>query len=263
MGWLGSAPTVFSVVAVYAHNQQYKLVAKEVQNGLVSARSYMLATMALEGPCMVILALCAMIVPLYGIAAGNVSGLVGIICVMTVQLWCFECVAQCVGVVVPHAPAGMLAMLGYWIIAFLFSGSFLKPVFIIWPFRELVYLTPLFYGMRSIQYQEFHDTLWDGAQLTPTGFKCNEPGFCYGREGDQVLGSLSLLFSSVAGNHFAMDVAMLLLMAFIFKVICFATIVLRTYWADLSRTGKTGSISEQEPTLVKTPIASARQDVSV
>lgn len=220
---------------------------------------------------MVILALCAMIIPLYGIAAGNASGLVGTICIMTVTLWCFECMAQCVGVVVPHAPAGMLAMLGFWINAFLFSGGFLKPDFIIWPFRKIVDITPLFYAMRSFVYLEFHDTVWDGAQLTPAGFTCNQPGLCYGREGEQVLRSLSQAFSSAAGNHVATDTAMLFLMAFTFKIICFVTIVLRTYWAGpVTRAGRSGSIST---TLVQsrsppssgdiTPIASPRQEVPV
>jgi len=108
MGWLCSTPTVFSVVAVYAYNQQFKMVAREAHNGLVSARSYMLAAMALEIPFMVVLALCALLVPLYGMVAGNTSGLPGTLCIMTVTLWCFECMAQCIGVVVSHAPAGML-----------------------------------------------------------------------------------------------------------------------------------------------------------
>jgi len=104
MGWLGSTPTVFSVVAVYTYNQQFKLISKEVKNGLVSACSYVLATTLLEAPYMVILAMFAILIPFYVLAAGNVSGLVGAICIMTALLWCYECLAQCIAVVLPNAP---------------------------------------------------------------------------------------------------------------------------------------------------------------
>jgi hypothetical protein len=244
MMWLGSTPTVFSVVAVYAHNQQFKLMAKEVKNGLISARSYMLATTMLEVPYMVILALSAMIIPLYGIGAGNVSGLVGTIFIMSVTLWCFECVGQFLAAAFSHAPVGMLAMLFYWISAFLFSGGFLKPEFIIWPFNKVVDVTPLFYTMRSLQYLELHGTVWDGARLSnsPVGFTCDHPGFCYGHTGDQVLSSLLQLFSSAVGDRVASDTLTLLVMAFGFKVLCFTAIVVRTRTSSVAIAGERGCI---------------------
>jgi len=228
MGWLSCAPPVFSVVAVYAYNQQFKLFAREIKNGLVSARAYMLATTLIELPFMLILALCAMLIPLYGIAAGNILGLFGTIAIMTAMLWCFDCVAQLLAVVLPHAPVGMLATLGYWIIDFLFSGGFLKPDDMLWPFYNINNITPLSYGTRSLQYLDISGTSWGGAQVIGQGFVCDQPGFCFGHTGHQVLTSLSQFFQVDPDKHFFIDIFSILLMALTSKIICFAAVIMRT-----------------------------------
>jgi len=156
-------------------------------------------------------------------------------------------------------------MLGFWINAFLFSGGFLKPDFIIMPFRKIVDITPLFYAMRSFIYLEFHGTTWSGAHPTAEGFACNQPGFCYGHTGEQVLASLSQSFSSATGDHVGTDAAVLLLMASIFKIICFVTIVLRTHGAGPLTRSKTSAsmVKSPSPPSLVTLVASSRLELPV
>ncbi|CAE8583869.1 unnamed protein product [Polarella glacialis] len=233
VGFFCAVPTMFSAVAVYSFNYQFQLIAKEVGNGLISARSYTLATFVLEVPYMMMLALFAMVVPLYGIANGNIPGFFWTITIMAVTLWSFECMAQFFAVIFLNALVGMLCMLGLWALAFLFSGVFLMPEFVIWPLRGLCSALPLTYASRSLHHLEFHGTVWEGAQLSSKrpGFTCGQEGPCYGRTGDQVLHSLSVLFAAGVENTIAKDIGIILIIGVIFKTICFAVVVLRTHRA--------------------------------
>lgn len=139
-----------------------------------------------------------------------------------------------------------------WIVAFVFQGTFLKPEFVIWPFRLFTVIQPLRYTFRSVYYLQFIGTLWEGAQLSsdPTGFTCgSQPGFCYGRTGEQVLSSLSHLFSPGVENTVAKDMGIVLLIAFVFKMIWLLIIVLRTNRAKLGT--------------AETPVASAETAAAI
>merc|ERR1712125_103107 len=137
-------------------NNHFKLMSKEVKGGLVSAQSYVLATLLLETPYMFLLAAAAMALPVYAIAGCNISGLPGTIMMMAASLWCFESIAQCFSVLFHGAIPGVLAMVGFWIFSFLFAGTFLKPEFIPWPCNQLVDLLPLSYTFRTLHYLQFH-----------------------------------------------------------------------------------------------------------
>jgi len=166
VGWLGAVPTLLSAVGVYAFNQQFKLMSKEVRNGLFGRRSYLLVTIALEVPYTLLMALSAVVIPLYVISTGNWTELLSTILVMASALWCFERLAHMFGVIFTNPLTGMLGMLALWIVSFLFSGIFLKPDQIVWFLNDSVYLLPLFYCFRALHHVQFSGTLWDGAELS-------------------------------------------------------------------------------------------------
>jgi len=230
IGWLAAVPTLLSAVGVYAFNQQFKLMSKEVKNGFFGRRTYLLITMALEVPYMVLMALSAVVIPLYVVSTGNWAELLSTILVMVSALWCFECLAQMFGIVFTNPLTGMLGMLALWIVSFLFSGIFLRPDQIVWFLEDAVYLMPLFYCLRALHHIQFLGTLWDGAVLSDVvpGFKCTQPGPCYGRTGDQVLKSLSGMFVSSEQDTVTRDIAVILLMGLLAKLVCVGIIMART-----------------------------------
>jgi hypothetical protein len=230
VGWLGAVPTLLSAVGVYAFNQQFKLMSKEVKNGLFARRTYLLTTTALEVPYVVLMALSAVVVPLYVVSTGNWAELLSTILVMVSALWCFECLAQMFGVIFTNPLTGMLGMLSLWIVTFLFSGIFLRPDQIVWFLEDAVYLMPLFYCLRALHHVQFLGTLWDGAVLSDVvpGFRCTHPGPCYGRTGDQVLKSLSGMFVSSEQDTVTRDIAVILLMGLLAKLVCVGIIMVRT-----------------------------------
>jgi len=230
LGWLGAVPTLLSAVGVYAFNQQFKLMSKEVKNGLFARRTYLLTTIALEVPYVVLMALSAVVIPLYVVSTGNWAELLSTILVMVSALWCFECLAQMFGILFTNPLTGMLGMLALWIVSFLFSGIFLKPDQIVWFLKDAVYLMPLFYCFRALHHVQFLGTLWDGAELSDVvpGFKCTQPGPCYGRTGEQVLKSLSGMFVSSEQDTVTRDIAVILLMGLLVKLVSISIMVART-----------------------------------
>merc|ERR1712032_421408 len=230
MGWLGAVPTVFSAVTVFAFNNHFKLLSKEVKGGLVSAHSYVLATFSLETPYMFLLAVSAMAFPVYVIAGCNTSGLPGTIMIMAAALWCFESIAQCCGVLFHRAIPGMLAILGFWIFCFLFAGPFLKREFLPWPCNQFVDFLPLSYTFRTLHYLQFQGTVWSDARETTEfpGFACEALGPCFGHTGDNVLEAIGSFFNSSSQNTIVFDTYAVLVIGVSFKLICHLVILHQT-----------------------------------
>jgi ABC-type multidrug transport system ATPase subunit len=214
VGWFVGVPTLLSVVVVFATNEEFHLVRKEIKNGMLKTGGYLLCTTFLTVPYMIILSFFALYVPAV-IADWDVrpSAILEPILTFALTLWSFEAMGQFIGVTFKNAMVGMLAMMGLWFCTFLFMGSFLQEEFIIWPFRILVRSFPLYWTMRALSYQVFFDTEWHGAvdtELSPTGFYCPDipipkQYLCWGRTGKQVLTRLSHIYSDATPHDERFD----------------------------------------------------------
>ena len=63
--WFIAVPSNMGVVAVYALNDEFKSVAREVKNGMVSPMTYVTAKTLLVLPIMILFSLCALVVPFF------------------------------------------------------------------------------------------------------------------------------------------------------------------------------------------------------
>merc|ERR1719378_465438 len=106
---------------------------------------------------MLLLALAAIGVPAYAIAAFNAASFVQFVLAYAVFLWGFECLAQLLSLVA-NPLLGMLTYLNLWFTAFLFAGAFLPASDVIWPFRALCYALPISWAMPVFSYLEFKTT---------------------------------------------------------------------------------------------------------
>merc|ERR1712232_539877 len=125
---------------------------------------------------------------------------------------------------------GMMGVVILWFASFLFSGLFLKPEFIIWPFRVFCYLLPLRWMLRAASYLEYNGTEWDGAVLQSggLGFTCPDAANamqCFGRTGDQVLVSLRRQFGHISTEDTVLNDFLCILAIGVFFKLLYVTIL--------------------------------------
>merc|ERR1712137_310704 len=106
--WMVAVPTLFSMIAVYNTNQDFRIIRKEHKNGMIPMASYLLAVFLLQLPYMIVLAIAALVIPYYGLAAANTLQMVPEIAVVTVVLWSFEQSSVFFGVCFDNPLLGML-----------------------------------------------------------------------------------------------------------------------------------------------------------
>jgi len=239
--WMLAVSSMFSLVAVYSANEDFKIIRKEMKNGMTPLSSYLLATFFLQLPYMVVLSLSALMIPYYGLANANLEAIVPALAVMTAMLWSFEQSSMFLAVGFDNPLIGMLGSMGLWFASFLFCGAFLKPEFVVWPFKLFGFLFPLRWTFASMQYLEYHGTVWEGAEdLGNNEFACAAVSAmqCYGRTGDQVLASLSHTFPVKAENTVVQDIAFILAYGVAFKVLHIVFLVMKTQFGRSVRSAK-------------------------
>ena len=223
--WLMGVPTSMGVVAVYVFNEEFKTIEKEVRNGMYRLSTYLLSAFIIQIPACFFLAVCATglsgfaMIKLY---APNFFGIVSQYCLL---LFAFECIARCASVLFSVPLMGMLGYMNVWFMSFLFSGIMVPEDQIIYPFRILVWLLPLNWGMSAISWLDIADTTYDGAYLCTQesgrtdclnhfdeknnkiwpGWTCSEtpngeynPTQCLGYTGTQALDSIGITFESIS-----------------------------------------------------------------
>lgn len=203
-GWFIAVPTMLSVIVVFASNEEFHLVKKEIKNGMLKTGAYLVSSTILALPYMFLLSLGCLALP--GLIANwHFDRFVESWLSFAVTLWCFESMGQFMGVCFENAMLGMLAMMGLWFTAFLFMGTFLQEEYIMFPLNIFCQIMPLKWTAMALSYNILSDTSWVGATLnatSATGFVCPDlPEYlCYGSTGRQVLTTLSYIFSNVTAD---------------------------------------------------------------
>lgn len=204
--WLVGVPTSLGVIAVFAFNQEFFAVRREVRNGMYSPFAYLLASTAIQLPMMLILAAGAISISAYGIGAFWGPNYLLYLITYAVVLWGFECLAQLCSVASANPLMGMLNYMNLWFAGFLFAGVMVPEEDVIWPFRAFCYILPFRWGLTSMAFIEYKDATYGGAVLDPSvekGYTC--PGdttglACYGVTGTQVLDAIGANYKSISSE---------------------------------------------------------------
>ena len=237
--WLISVPSNMGVIAVYAYNNEFNAIKREVKNGMISPIPYLLANSVLLIPVMFLLAASALSVAGYGIIDFNGERYGEMLLIYACLMYAFESLAQMLSVSFSNPLMGMLNFMQLWFSSFLFSGMFIKITDIVWPFRVFSYILPFRYAAQSLVYQEFIAKPFRGAELCDPadtgclshsgdtgvndGWQC--PGLsgdavCYGREGWQVLDTVGQSYEIISSDNTTwMNVGILLAISAVARII--------------------------------------------
>jgi len=238
--WLGSVPSMLGAVAVFALNVELRQVGAEIRDGLYSPFSYLIANTLIQLPLLVLLAVCAILVPGYAVGNLDITAFPKMLAIFAAFLWSFECIAQAMAILT-NPLVGLLAFLDVWFIAFLFNGLLIQADDVIWPFKLCFYVLPYRHFITSILYNEFVDgptfsgvlpcNASAGGLCAIRGFYCpaDPTGLsCYGREGVTVLNSLKVNYRSISTTDtFEESMLIILAIALYFKL-SFAVMLLAT-----------------------------------
>mmetsp|Transcript_27970 Transcript_27970/g.65187 ORF Transcript_27970/g.65187 Transcript_27970/m.65187 type:complete len:672 (-) Transcript_27970:270-2285(-) len=229
--WFIGVPSSMGVIAVYALNQEFNEIKRELKNGFYHPISYLVSNTLIQLPYMVLLAICSIGVSGYGIGNFEPSGFGKLLVLFTAVFWSFECIAQLLSLQ-RNPLLGMLSFINFWFTAFLFAGFFVREADVIWPFKAFVYILPLRWSIAAIVRSEFEGSVFDGAVLadTPDGFECiGETPVCYGRTGTQVVKTLAKTFDLFdTADTFEQQLGYIIAIGLAFKLFYFIGFVLST-----------------------------------
>ena len=234
--WHIGVPTSLGVVAVYMYNMEYFAIKSEIKDGMYSPGAYLVANTILQVPLMFILGIGALAVGAYGIAGYYGPNFGEFLVVYTATLWAFECMAQFFSIMFANPLLGMLNFMNMWFSSFLFAGVMVPEEDVIWPFRAFTYMLPLRWALTSMALVDFRDTTFGGAvpDDSPKGFSCPEMSdssraTCYGYAGVDVLETIGETYKSITSkNTVARDVAIIVLIALVFKLQYIALLFIKT-----------------------------------
>lgn len=240
LGWCIGMPANMGVIAVFAYNMEFFAVRREVRNGMISPKAYILASSILQLPVMALFGVFGISVGGYGVLKMVASHYLPIWLVYSLCMYAFEVFAQLCSVLVTSPLLGMLTFVLVWFTSFLFCGLMIPVADVIWPFKIFAYIMPLKYGLRSIIYHEFIDQDWKGARVcnpnadsncfqignndgNKDGFTCGvfEAGsLCFGAKGWQVLEIMRNSFTFIENKDtLMMDCVWIIVIVFVAKVI--------------------------------------------
>ena len=213
--WYIGVPANMGVVAVYALNEEYKSIAKEIKNGMVSPYSYVLAKTLLEIPIMFFFAFAALGISAYGIMNFEPAGLGMMVLTWTASIYCFEAMSESLAVAFDNPLLGMMQFMGIWFSAFLYGGFLIPGSDMIWPLKIFFYIMPMKYTIRTMVYSDFIHSEYDSCDKNKY-----EGELCFGQDGDDVLDNLGKVMPLITSkDHSLEDIMILLAMAVFYKLI--------------------------------------------
>ena len=109
---------------------------------------------------------------------------------------------------------------------FLFSGNFLAPEILYYPFELFYHILPFSYYLRSAAYIFLHDATWDKCTGGPASGQpvCVESG-----DPIDVLNAMSAVYSVVdSQNTVARDIGVILAIAIFFKILFVVGVIYKT-----------------------------------
>lgn len=222
--FLGVAANI-GVVAVFALNEEFKSVQKEIKNGMVTPVSYILAKTVLELPIMILFAFAALLVPGYALSNFYLPNLLSMVLMWAISIYAWETLAQALAVSFDNPLLGMMNFMSMWFSGFLFMGLLIPGSDLVWPLKVFFYILPLKYSFRSMMYIEYVDSKWGACKASDA--------VCFGRDGDEVLSTLNTLFPLVSDdNTIGLDILIVLAISLVFKVFYILQVMVKSQRAS-------------------------------
>lgn len=233
--WFVGVPCQMSIVCTLVQNLEWRIIQKEVKQGMYSCFSYTVANTLVQAPYIFILSAACIGPAGYGIANWNGNAFPKNVLLHFLLLLNYESFAQWGGVLFGHPLVGMLMLVCYWFGGFLFGGFLVAEEDVPWPLRAYLYVNPMKFSIRSQIYNELSgdDVIIEGAFLTgnltdPNDFECYEPepAPCWGYYGWQALERLGQnAFASVGNDDtFLVDAVVILGITLLWKLCFYITI---------------------------------------
>merc|ERR550534_1933560 len=151
-----------------------------------------------------------------------------IVTINALILTCMEFIAEFFAVTTSHFLVGVQAFMGLWFAQFLFNGMLARDEHVIWPLKILCYILPLRYALKSMGYEEFIDSTFEGTErcnpmtdigCKPAGYMCKTE-VCFGETGTEILDTLHLNFELFSSEDKTMEcITYLLIFAATLKVL--------------------------------------------
>merc|ERR1712070_1035621 len=155
------------VIGVYAFNDEFKTLKKEVKNGMYNVWAYLLISFLLQIPIMFVLAIFVDGIPGFAIANFYAPHFLEMTSMYAITLFSYECIARFLSVAFDNPLMGMLNYLQIWFTSFLFAGVMIPEDMVIWPLRIFCYILPLKWGIASIAYLDANEEKYRSAHPCP------------------------------------------------------------------------------------------------
>ena len=236
--WYVGVPANMGVVAVYALNEEYKSVAREIKNGMVSPASYVMAKTVLSLPIMFIWAIFALL-PAYTFMGYDSSNYLLMLCVWACMIYSWECMAELLAVAFDNPLLGMLNFMQLWFSAFLFGGFLLPGADMYWPLKIFFYILPIKYATRSMNYVDNIDAKYDGCH----NYMDDDEEICFGKDGKDVLKGIGQIYPLITQrNTLGTDIPILIAIAVFFKIQYIGLLFVKSRMVSKLASVKTGDV---------------------
>jgi hypothetical protein len=170
--WMVGIPSCMACAAVYVYNEDLVLLQKGVKDGMMRPGAYLITRLIIEIPALLMLSMCALLIPAYGIGAFHVDNIGAVVVAHALIMWNFEAFAQLSAVQFDHPLKGLMQFMQTWFASFLFMGVMVAEEDVIWPFRILCSIMPLKWGFRLLLWSEISDAEFDGTVRPPPAYGC-------------------------------------------------------------------------------------------
>jgi ABC-type multidrug transport system ATPase subunit len=219
--WFIGVPANMGVVTVYACNNEFNSIIKEVKNGMVSLSSYLISKTLLEIPIMFLFGIIALGPSAYGISNYYAPNMMIFVSIWSLCLYCWESIAQVMSLSFKNPLLGMMSFMGVWFSSFLYGGFLIPGEDMIWPFKIFYYILPLKYSIRSMIYTEFIDSKYDNCNK-----KRYEDELCFGKKGKEVLENMNTIYPLFSSdNTLRNDLLIVFGLTLFFKLLYFVLLL--------------------------------------
>ena len=165
MFWMNGVPSLVGVFLVLVSNEHYHILRNEAKNGLANPLLVVAINTVVQIP--IVVAASSVIMSVGGYAIGNWPGAsfpMVVLCVTSLVL-AYDSFAELLGVLFRSPVVGVLCFLILFILSMSFSGIFIYPEDIVWPFRLFAYILPLVYVLEASTFHVFQDYTFSDADL--------------------------------------------------------------------------------------------------
>ena len=200
---------------MYRLHHELVHIQAEVTNGMIRPTSYILVNTCVTLISLVSLPLCVLCIPMFLIQSFDTSQMFPILIHWSLLFFVFESLAEALAIWMSSL-VGSVVYLIYWVVSFLFAGTFIRSEDMFWPFKLFSYITPFGYYVRNMAH----------FVLLKSSFKPCDPTTSLQAQicvpsgsGRDVMKQLEETLPLLKGGNLSHDAMVLVAMIFLFKCV--------------------------------------------